>query len=333
MNFTNDIYFDHNYGKLYEKNEYGKAEIFRYEDSNGVIESQFIKRVIPNLIDSNTYYDLCTPYGYGGPHIISCKPEKKEELVKAYEKRFEKYCMQNGIVHEFVRFHPVINNALDFKDMYNLEFRRKTLGTNLKISDDPIRSEFSKNCRKTIRNTINKGVTFEVIVEPDNLDNFKKPYYEAMQRNEAEDDYFFDDDYFTNLIKNHKNQILYVSIFYQQELIAAAISFVCDGLIQGHLSGVFDEYIYLAPAYIIFYATALWGIENNCSLFHYGGGRTSAPDDGLYLLKKKFAQNTEFDYYVSDKIWNEEIYEKLYVSLGGQDSLGSLIKKVMKEMK
>lgn len=331
MNFTNDIYFDHNYGKLYEKNEYGKAEIFRYEDSNGVIESQFIKRVIPNFIDSNTYYDLCTPYGYGGPHIISCKPEKKDELVRAYEKSFEKYCIQNGIVHEFVRFHPVINNTFDFKDMYNLEFRRKTLGTNLKISDDPIRSEFSKHCRKKIRNILNKGVSFEVIVGPDTLSDFISLYTQTMQRNNAADDYYFSDEYFQNLVRFYKNQLIYVRANYQGKLIGACIDFVCDGLIQTHLSGTLDEYKELAPSHILFYAIVMWGIENNCSLVHYGGGRTSAPDDGLYLFKKRFAHNTEFDYYISEKIWNKEIYEKLYISLGGNDLFGNLIKKAMKQ--
>jgi len=37
MLYKNDIYFDKNYGKLYEKIEYGKAGIFKYEDEYGVI--------------------------------------------------------------------------------------------------------------------------------------------------------------------------------------------------------------------------------------------------------------------------------------------------------
>lgn len=332
MNFTNDIYFDHNYGKLYEKNEYGKTEIFRYEDSIGVIESQFIKRIIPNSIDNNTYYDICTPYGYGGPRIVSCKPERKEELVKLYEKSFEKYCMENGIVHEFVRFHPVLNNALDFKDMYSLEFRRKTLGTNLKISDDPIKSELSKNCRNIIKNIFNKGVTYEIIVGPHTLYDFIIPYYETMRRNNAAEDYYFSEEYFENLVKYFKDQIIYIKTFWNGKLIGATVNFFCNGLIQSHLSGIYSEYLNLAPSYVMFYALVLWGIENNCSLVHYGGGRTPAPDDGLYLFKRKFAQNTEFDYYVSDKIWNEEVYKKLYYSLGGNDTFSNLVKKSIREM-
>ena len=53
-----DIYFDNNYGKLYEHIEKGKAEIFEYEDSNGKISNQFIIREIPIKIDDNIYFDI-----------------------------------------------------------------------------------------------------------------------------------------------------------------------------------------------------------------------------------------------------------------------------------
>ena len=41
-----DIYFDINYGKLYETMENGKAEIFEYEDDNGKVSNQFIDLLI-----------------------------------------------------------------------------------------------------------------------------------------------------------------------------------------------------------------------------------------------------------------------------------------------
>lgn len=43
----NDIYFDRNYGKLYEKIENGKVVIYKLKTSNGIITNQFIKREIP----------------------------------------------------------------------------------------------------------------------------------------------------------------------------------------------------------------------------------------------------------------------------------------------
>ena len=40
-----DLYFDKNYGKLYEKAEKGKAKIFKFENELGKITNQFLKQV------------------------------------------------------------------------------------------------------------------------------------------------------------------------------------------------------------------------------------------------------------------------------------------------
>lgn len=60
-NLAIDIYFDKNYGKLYEKIEKGKSIIYKYEDENGVVSNQFILRKIPIEIDQNEYFDIVTP--------------------------------------------------------------------------------------------------------------------------------------------------------------------------------------------------------------------------------------------------------------------------------
>lgn len=75
-----DIYFTENYGKLYEDIEKGTNEVFEYRSELGFIRHMFIKREIPIKINGETYYDLVTPYGYGGPLIIKYSNEKKESF-------------------------------------------------------------------------------------------------------------------------------------------------------------------------------------------------------------------------------------------------------------
>lgn len=76
-----DFYFDKNYGKLYENVEDGIQEIFEYEDENGKISNQFIKRKIDTKINNKEYFDIVTPYGYGGPIINYCN-RKKRKIVR-----------------------------------------------------------------------------------------------------------------------------------------------------------------------------------------------------------------------------------------------------------
>lgn len=304
-----DLYFDENYGKLYEKIENAEAKIFEYKSENGNISTQFMLREIPQTINGKKYYDIITPYGYGGP-VINEILKDKEKLLEEFEESFSKYCSENNIVSEFVRFHPVVKNAFDFKKMYNPITMRKTLITKLD-EEDVIHKQISKSARKNVRQAFNKGVTYKITEKPDNIDVFKDIYYSTMDRNEATDYYYFDDEYFENMLKFFKKNLVLIEAIFEGKTIAAGLYFIYNDVIHIHLSGTLTEYLYLSPAYVLRYALILWGIENNYKLIHHGGGRSNSDTDSLFLFKKNFAKIYDVDFYIGKKIWNKEIYDKL----------------------
>lgn len=303
-----DLYFDENYGKLYEKIENGKANVFEYEDENGKITNQFLIREIPEKVEGNTFYDLVTPYGYGGPVIHYSN--NKEKLLENYENTFTKYCKENNFVSEFVRFHPIIKNYEDFSKMYNAQYMRKTLITKLD-EETPEVNQFGKSCRKNIRQAMNKGVSFKITENPDSIGSFKEIYYSTMDRNNATDYYYFDDHYFNDILKYYKNNLILIEATFEDKVIAAGLYFTYKDIIHIHLSGTLNEYLYLSPAYILRYAVTVWGKENGYKLIHHGGGRSNSEEDSLYLFKKNFAKLYDTDFYIGKKIWNEELYNKL----------------------
>ena len=307
-----DIYFEPNYGKLYEKAENGKAVCWQYEGEEGIVSHQFILREIPICVEDGPWYDIITPYGYGGPVVEKVnKNYDIEQLTTAFERQFLNYCQENKIVSEFVRFHPLIKNALDFMCIYKAQHIRQTLGTNLKEFENPVESEFSKSCRKTIRQALKKGITWKIVQAPSDLTTFREIYCSTMERNDANEYYYFDDEYFSDCLKFFKENILYVEAVYEGRTVAAGLYFLYDKTIHVHLSGTLSDYLHLSPAYILKYATTVWGKEKGYHTIHYGGGRSNDINDALYQFKKKFSQNTEFDFYIGKKIWNHEIYNKL----------------------
>ncbi len=306
-----DIYFDENYGKLYEEIEKGQARWYLYDGKEGVVRHQFIVREIPICLEDGPWYDIITPYGYGGPLIEKiCEGYDKGDLIEAFEKAFSKYCEREKIVSEFVRFYPLFNNAIDFQKIYNSELNRYTLATNLTL-DDPVNEEFSKSCRKNIRKAISSGVSWRVFKAPSNIDDFKAIYYSTMDRNKASDFYYFNDDYFKKCEQYFQERLLVVQAIFDEKIIAMGLYFLDDFTIHIHLSGTLTQYLYLSPAYILRYAVVLWGRENGFELIHHGGGRSGDANDSLYCFKKQFAQKTEFPFYVGKKIWNKEKYSKL----------------------
>lgn len=306
-----DIYFEENYGKLYEKMEKGNSILFEYKTNLGHIRHLFIKREIPTKINGKTWYDLVTPYGYGGPIILNVGTQGVDELVNEYEKEFQKYCEENFIVSEFVRFHPIYNNESDFQNIYSIKYKRKTLGTKISKNSNYFMDEFSKSARKTIRKALKEGLDYNVIEKPENYSNFLEIYYSTMKRNLADGYYYFDESYFRNCLKLFKNNTLIVEVMYENKVIASALYFVYGDIIHAHLSGTLTKFLKLSPAYIIKYATAEWAKENGIKLIHYGGGITNDLDDTLYKFKRKFSKETEFDFYTGEKIWNTHVYNLL----------------------
>ena len=307
-----DIYFSLNYGKLYEKIENGIACVWEYKGKEGYIKHMFIKRLIPQSVFGMKYYDLLTPYGYGGPHIIKIgEGYSKEDLLNAFQNSFQKYCEDENIVSEFIRFYPLSSNGIDFQNIYDSTLNRYTLGTNLKDFEDPIQIEFSKSCRKTIRQILKKGVTYRATKNPKDISKFIEIYYLNMERKNADSYYFFEKDYFDKIMKYFSKDILLAEALYCDKTIAAGLYFLSNNVIHAHLSGTDTEYLNLSPAYILKYGTVLWGKENRFDFIHYGGGTTCSKEDPLFAFKKKFSQSTELPFYIGKKIWNKNVYEIL----------------------
>lgn len=303
-----DIYFEPSYAKLYV-NEHEKAVEFRYESVYGLITNLFILREVPWEIDGIKYYDITTPYGYGGPVIQNYTD--KEKLIEGYISEFKKYTQKNKIISEFIRFHPILQNGLDFKEIYESIYDRKTVGTNLKF-EDVIGAEFSKHKRKDIKRILKKPeIKYEVIETPTSLDEFLEIYYNTMYRDQADQYYFFDKSYFDKLLDSFRENIITCKVFYDNIIIGMGIYFKYGKFLHAHLSGSLTDYLNYSPAYILKYAMALYGHEKGYEIIHYGGGSSADPENSLYKFKKDFGKNTQFDFYIAKKIWNKSVYNEL----------------------
>ncbi len=314
-----DIYFTPEWGEVNRLIEPGEPFQYVFESEAGCIKNLFVKRDIPLLVDGEQYYDIATPYGYGGPYIESCAEGGKEQLLEGYKIAFGQYCKENKIVSEFTRFHPLINNGKDFSQIYNARCIRQTVGTNLE-SDDPVSDEFSKSAQKCIRRAIRNGITWKGTKGPQDVSQFVDIYYSTMDRDNAKDYYYFPPEYFARCLELFRDHILYVEAIYQEKTIAAGFYICCGDTIHAHLSGTLKEYLHLSPAYIIKYGTAMWGKEHGFKIIHYGGGTSNSPDDPLFVFKSKFTKSTFFDFYVGRVVWDPPVYDRLVEMTGKRES-------------
>ncbi len=313
-----DIYFEPAYGKVNECIEPGVAETFDYESPEGRITHMFMKRPIEPSIEGVQYFDLATPYGYGGPLVREVKGDRAK-LIAGFQEAFESWCIHNNVVSEFVRFSPTEDNADMFSSMYEVIALRQTIATYFTEGKDAIELEFHKSARKTIRRALKQGVTFEVIEHPDNLDTFMEVYYDTMDRNEAQESYYFSRAYFQGLIDNFKENLMSVQVLYEGKCIASGLYFLYEDKMHAHLSGTRHEYLYLSPAYILKYATALYGQEHGYSFIHYGGGTSNDPENALFKFKSKFTKSEPLWFKIGKKVYNQEVYDLLVQKTNTQE--------------
>ncbi|AOR23408.1 lipid II:glycine glycyltransferase FemX [Clostridium taeniosporum] len=296
-----DIYFKSEYYKLYENGNDKIAKIFVFEDKKNLAVYPFLMNKIKGYDLKEEYYDIETAYGYGGP-ILNTTNEK---FIENFEKAFRKFCSENNIIAEFIRFHPLLNNYSIFIDGINVYHNRTTTYIDLRNSIDDIwKKDITSKNRNVIRKAKKLGLTTEICFD---LNEFKKIYIKTMNRLNADKRYYFGDNYFNDLMNlNH----ICISIKFNNITIASAIFLQGNDFFNYHLSGSLKEYLKYCPNNLLLWEAIKYAKDIGFSKFHFGGGLSDSLDDTLYKFKKSFCRYTS-DFYVGTRIHNKEIYNYL----------------------
>lgn len=301
-----DIYFEEQYAKLYE-NENEKVEVFEYKNELGRGRNIFLKRKIFSKNLKKQYFDIITPYGYGGP-VFEVSDENRERFIEEYFIEFSKYCEKNNIVSEFIRFHPLLENQKSLEKIYKIIHVADTVFINMKI-EEKIMDNMSSKSRNKVRKAIKKGLIFEEDSNLKEIEEFKKIYYETMKKNNADELYYFNEDYFKDILKLGKSIKLF-NVRKEDRILSSSIVLFGEKYIHYHLTANTLEGYEDAANNFLLYNLALWGNKNGYEKLHLGGGY-GGNESPLFSFKKSMNENGVIPFYVGKKIWNEEIYKKL----------------------
>ncbi len=304
-----DIYWQSGYVKAFAIHGDGEPLLFYYEQDNTRGINVVFKRDIAKdlhfagIIPEDTYFDFSTPYGYGGWIVDG---EEKEKLFRIYES----WCQNNGIISEFVRFHPVVKNHVFSKDAYDIVPLGQTIAMNLE-SFKVIWANISSKNRNMIRKAEKSGVRIFSGRSDKLYEEFIDIYNSTMEHDNAEEYYFFKPEFYSSICYDLPEN---AQIFYavkEDEMIAVSIMLAANGRLNYHLSGSKYEYRNLAPSNLLLYKAALWGCANGYKTFHLGGGVGSS-EDSLFKFKKAFYRGDDlYQFYIGKKIYIREKYDEL----------------------
>lgn len=252
------------------------------------------------------YCDFSTPYGYGG---MVAEGELTEEVLAITAKAYERFCWQERVVSEFVRFLPLNDNVDYAHYFYDLEEKGFTVSIDL-TSHDTIWNNMKSCHRNRIRWAPKSGITIGRGGGDEVVRAFMEIYGETMNRKQAQPYYYFDRDYFDALCEGLDDAATIFFAELEGQIIAAAMIFCGSRYAHCHLSGTRNGFQTYAPTNLLVYEEAKWAMEAGCKRLHLGGGR-GAKDDSLYQFKKKFNNEPPHLFFVGNKVYDKVIYEKL----------------------
>lgn len=294
-----DIFFNPEYSKINEFNKSGKSQVaIWYKNDAEYIIYPFLIREIPNT----HYFDISSPYGYGGFYASNDKINLKDFFSEFYN-----YCRQQNIIAEFVRFHL-------FDVNYN-EYPGKIRNTHLNLYVDTqkdielIKKEYHRSVRKALNLAERENVTVIIDEKQKYLDDFYKIYIDTMKRNNASEYYFFKKEYFLKFKENLPNNSALFHSVYNDKIIATELVLYNKKYSYSYLGGSDSENYKLRPNNILKNKIIEWANYKGIEKFILGGGYSK--DDGIYRYKKNYTKTPPVLFYVGQNILNQDVYNKL----------------------
>lgn len=303
-----DIYYLSGYVCAFEQNGDGIATLFYYEKDETKAINIFMKRDISfsevwkGKLERGKYFDIATPYGYGGFLIEG--PD-----IEGVQKEFQYYCQKEHIVSEFVRFHPMLENWLGLGAYYTTNCAGNTVYMDIQ-NETTIWNNLTTKNRNMIRKAKKSGLRTYWGRDEAIIQEFMEIYNETMRKDQAADYYYFDRKFYESILEDIPNNALWFYVKLEEKIVAISIFIMANGKMNYHLSASRKEYQKFAPTNLLLYDAAVWGSQNGCQTLHLGGG-LGAQSDSLYKFKKSFNRNEDKQFWTGKRIFDKDTYDYL----------------------
>lgn len=305
-----DVYHLSGYSKAFAIHGDGEPLLF-YVEGTGIRGINVVMRrdvaqlpAFAGKLPAQQYYDFATPYGYGGWLL-----EGEGEFAPLFA-AYETWCREHGIISEFVRYQPLLENHRGTEDAYQVIPLGQTIAMEMPDEETIWANITSKN-RNVIRKAQKNGVTIHQGSSPELYETFREIYNATMDKDHASDYYYFAPEFYASIQQDLPDN---ACLFYAQTedgvIIAASVMLWANGQMHYHLSGSRREYQHLAPTNLLLYEAARWGCAHGCKTLHLGGGVGSG-EDSLFKFKKAFFRGEGHRFHIGKKIFDQARYDEL----------------------
>ena len=261
----------------------------------------FAIRPVPH--SPEPWYDIESAYGYAGPLVQNFHPRDME----TFEELFHQWCMDNRVVAEFIRFHPLQKNHTLFRRNIDIAHNRVTVPVDLRHGWDTMWRECRPNKRRNMRKAVRHGLEARFGKA---YQQFADLYYDTMTRLGADPYYFFSRNLFEGLADLNDRSAVLLEILYQGQVVAGGVFLFDESTLHYFLGGSTLVGRDVAANDFLMFKIMEWGCRKGFTCFHLGGGTSLEPNDGLMRFKAGFSP-LRADFFIGKRIHRPETYATL----------------------
>ena len=299
-----DFYHTFEY-HLIEVKEDQTPTLIVYKKENNIIALPLLIRKIYNT----NYYDATSVYGYAGPISKGITSEFNNKL---FIEKVMSFFQENNIISVFSRLNPYINYQQDIlKNFGSIVNQGKVVNIDLTL-DTTIQRQNYQSRLKTHINKSRRHCIIKKADTPKDLRDFIDIYYENMNRVQAEDHYYFNQEYFDKILtsKNFKAELLLALDKESGVTIGGSLFVTTKNIVQYHLGATKNEFLHVMPAKLLLDEMRITASNRGQQFFNLGGGLGGEHNNSLFNFKSSFSKDFK-DFELWKLIMNQKVYDEL----------------------
>lgn len=268
---------------------------FVYQENEHLYYHAF--HVIP--IPGTDLFDVQSPYGCGGPVLSSASSSFSRRAAEAYVS----WCMDNRILAEFIRFHPLLGNDQHYHG--HVIDDRQTVFVDLLLKTGP---EFRQLTKRNIRTAQKNGLRVSLRNGPDWMETFRPLYGQLMEDRMAPSFYHFPSAYFDAL--SAQPHAFYFTCSDGESDLAAAMFLVTHAIAEYHLGATSERGRQIGAMSLLMSEAIDYFNSISINYLHLGGGTNGHPANPLLFFKMGFSKQKAL-FRIGKRVYRPELYDKM----------------------
>lgn len=295
----------------------GTALAAYYSDASGEVLFPVIARPLSALawcpIDYAEHVDLVSPYGYGGPFVLS---GEGGALADGFWPAFDAWARERGVVAVFSRLSLFEEQRLPWPE--GVVENNVNVVVRFDLDEDAHWRRYKSKVRKNVNKARRSGVTCTVERDGAHLDDFLRIYEATMDRNDAGKGYYFDRSFYERIVAEMPESFLFVHTWWEGRIVSTELVMAGARHLYSYLGGTEVEAFDVRPNDLLKHEVCAEGMAKGLEAFVLGGGYK--PRDGIFSYKLAFAKDGEVPFHVGQRLLMPEVAGELVEARRGSEA-------------